>query len=124
PIPPTAFASLGASILRAEALSVPALATAIAYAVGIGLAWAVLSDTYIFHGIRPTLSAGFGQVDLGSRMEMQRRMTAGLGRVTTRVRLRTDRGGDTGLMARLHLLRIWRDRGILFVVLFGLIATL
>src|SRR6266702_198823 len=124
PIPPTAFASLGVSILRAEPLSTAELATAIAYAVGVGLVWAVLSDTYIFHGIHPTLSAGFGQVDLGSRMEMQRRMTARLGRVTTRVRLRTDRGGDTGLMARLHLIRIWRDGSVLFVVLFAVIAIL
>jgi len=124
PIPPTAFASLGVSILRAEPLSTAELATAIAYAGAVGLVWAVLSDTYIFHGIRPTLSAGWGQVDLGSRMEMQRRMTARLGRVTTRVRLRTDRGGDTGLMARLHLIRIWRDGSVLFVVLFGVIAIL
>jgi len=51
-------------------------------------------------------------------------MTAGLGRFTTRVRLRTDRGGDTSLMTRLHLVRIWRDGSILFVVLFACIAIL
>ncbi|HYT00844.1 MAG TPA: hypothetical protein VEO20_09290 [Thermoplasmata archaeon] len=124
PIPSTAFAALGLAILRATPVSLVDIGTALAYAVGIALAWAVLSTTYIFHGIRPTLSAGFGQVDLGSRMEMQRRMTAGLGRFTTRVRLRTERGGDTGLMTRLHLVRIWRDGSILFVLLFALIAIL
>ena len=124
PIPPTAFASLGVSILRAEPLRWADLATAVAYVAGIGVAWAGLSNTYIFHGIRPTLSAGFGQVDLVTRLEMQRRMTAGLGFVTTRVRLRTDRGSETGLMARLHLIRIWRDGSVLFVVLFALIAIL
>src|SRR5256886_10035677 len=47
-----------------------------------------LSNTYIVHGLRPTMSAGFGQVDMGSRMEIQRHMTARLGAVTTRVRFR------------------------------------
>jgi hypothetical protein len=57
-------------------------------------------------------------------MEIQRRITARFGGVTTRVRLRTDRGGDTGLMTRFHLVRIWRDGSILFVVFFALIAIL
>ena len=124
PIPSTAFAALGVAVLEGTSPSLVHLAVAAAYVGGIALAWWPLSDVYIFHGLKPTLSAGFGQVDLGSRMEMQRRMTAGLGRVTTRVRLRTDRGGDTGLMTRLHLVRIWRDGSILFVVLFACIAIL
>ncbi len=124
PIPSTAFASLAVSALRGTAANLADLGVAAAFAAGIGVAWYALADTYIFHGIKPTLSAGFGQVDLGSRMEMQRRMTAGLGAVTTRLRLRTDRGGETGLMTRFHLIRIWRDGSILFVVLFALIAIL
>ncbi|MGI0149422.1 MAG: hypothetical protein ACREDF_07825, partial [Thermoplasmata archaeon] len=92
PIPSTAFAVLGAAVLNGTSPSLFHLAVTAAYLGGIVLAWWPLSDIYIFHGLKPTLSAGFGQVDLGSRMEMQRRMTAGLGRVTTRVRLRTDRG--------------------------------
>lgn len=124
PLPSTAFATLAVSVLRGTPFPIVALLIALGFAFAIGGAWAALSDTYIFHGIRPTMSAGFGQVDLGSRMEMQRRMTAGLGRVTTRVRLRTDRGSETGLMARLHLVRIWRDGSILFVFLFALIAIL
>ncbi len=122
PIPTTAFAALGAAILRDATLPVTELGVAIAYVGGVALAWVFLSNTYIVHGIRPTMSAGFGQVDLGSRMEMQRKLMSRLGRVTTRIRLRTDRGGDTGLMARLHLVRIWRDGSIVFVVLFALIA--
>ncbi|TLZ46493.1 MAG: hypothetical protein E6K19_00905 [Methanobacteriota archaeon] len=100
------------------------MALALAYVGGMAAAWGPLSSIYIVHGLRPTLSAGFGQVDLGSRMEMQRRLTAGLGLVTTHVRLRTDRGGDTSLMARLHLVRIWRDGSILFVILFACIGIL
>jgi hypothetical protein len=124
PLPSTAFARLGAAVLGIAPAGLFDLALALAYVAGIAVAWGPLSGLYIVHGLRPTLSAGFGQVDLGSRMEMQRRMTAGLGLVTTRVRLRTDRGGDTGLMARLHLVRIWRDGSILFVILFACIAIL
>src|SRR2546430_6464871 len=83
-----------------------------------------LSNTYIVHGLRPTMSAGFGQVDMGSRMEIQRHMTARLGVVTTRVRFRPERGGATSLMTRLHLVRIWRDGSILFVALFAVIGIL
>ena len=124
PFPSSAFAGLAVGALRDRPLDVVHLAVAVAYVGGVGLAWAVLSGTYIFHGIRPTMSAGFGQVDMGSRMEMQRRMIGGLGRVTTRVRLRTDRGGETSLMTRLHLVRIWRDGSILFVGLFALVGVL
>lgn len=124
PIPSSGFAALAAAVFSKTA---PGLATVLvpaAYLLGMLAAWWPLSRLYVFHGLKPTLSAGFGQVDLGSRMEMQRRMTAGLGRVTTRLRLRTDRGGVTGLMARLHLVRIWRDGSILFVILFACIAIL
>ena len=124
PIPSTAFGSLAVSVLGGGPPSLGSIAVAAAYVGGILVAWWPLSNLYIFHGLKPTLSAGFGQVDLGSRLEMQRRMTAGLGRFTTRVRLRTDRGGDTSLMTRLHLVRIWRDGSILFVVLFACIAIL
>jgi len=37
--------------------------------------------------------------------------------VTTKVRLRTETGGDIGFLTRFHLIRIWRDGSILFVVL-------
>jgi hypothetical protein len=124
PIPSTAFAALGLAVLRATPPSLGDIAVAAAYLGGIALLWLPLSNAYIFHGIKPTMSAGFGQVDLGSRMEIQRRITARFGGVTTRVRLRTDRGSETGLMTRFHLVRIWRDGSILFVVFFALIAIL
>lgn len=124
PIPTTAFAALGLAVLRGTSMRTIDFAIAAAYAGGIALAWYGLSDTYIIHGLRPTMSAGFGQVDMGARMELQRRMIGGLGGVTTHVRLRTDRGGDTGLMTRYHLIRIWRDGSVFFVVLFAFIAIL
>src|SRR5947207_1070126 len=119
-----AFASLGLAILRDAPPSLVDLAVAAAYLIGAALVWWPLSNAYVFHGLKPTMSAGFGQMDLGSRMEMQRRMTAVLGRFTTRVGIRTDRGSDTGLMTRYHLVRIWRDGSIVFVIFFALIAVL
>src|SRR5213082_71768 len=124
PIPSTAFASLGLAILRDAQPSLADLAVAAAYLIGVALVWWPLSNAYVFHGLKPTMSAGFGQMDLGSRMEMQRRMTAVLGRFTTRVGIRTDRGSDTGLMTRYHLVRIWRDGSVVFVIFFALIAVL
>ena len=124
PLPSTAIASLAVAALRGTPVPIEPVLLAAGYLALVAALWFVLSDTYIFHGIRPTMSAGFGQVDMGSRMEMQRRMTAGLGRVTTRVRLRTERGSETGLMERLHLVRIWRDGSILFVFLFAIIVIL
>src|SRR5207248_215894 len=41
-----------------------------------------------------------------------------------RFRLRTDRGSDTGLMTRFHLVRIWRDGSVVFVGLFALLVIL
>src|SRR2546421_2483698 len=124
PIPSTAFAALGLAVLRGAPASVADVAMAAAYLGGIALVWLPLSNSYIFHGIKPTMSAGFGQVDLGSRMEIQRRITARFGGVTTRIRLRTDRGSETGLMTRFHLVRIWRDGSVVFVIFFALLAIL
>src|SRR3989475_3798552 len=124
PIPSTAFAALGLAVLRGAPASVADVAVAAAYLGGIALVWLPLSNSYIFHGIKPTMSAGFGQVDLGSRMEIQRRITARFGGMTTRIRLRTDRGSETGLMTRFHLVRIWRDGSVVFVIFFALLAIL
>ncbi|HWM52320.1 MAG TPA: hypothetical protein VNP71_04065 [Thermoplasmata archaeon] len=124
PLPSTAFAALGLAVLRGTTWPILDVLLALAYAGGIAAAWYALSNTYIVHGLRPTMSAGFGQVDMGSRMEIQRHMTARLGVVTTRVRFRPERGGATSLMTRLHLVRIWRDGSILFVALFAVIGIL
>src|SRR2546428_1858676 len=124
PLPSIAFAALGLPVLRATPPSLPDVAVAAAYLVAIAGVWLTYSKTYIFHGLKPTLTAGFGQVDLRSRMEMQRRIMARLGGVTTRIRLRTDRGSDTGRMTRFHLVRIWRDGSVVFVGLFALLVVL
>ena len=124
PIPPTAFGSLGYAILAGGSLDPVAIVVAIASLAALAAAWVALSDTYIFHGIRPSLSAGFGQVDMAARMNQQRRMIGGLSRLTKRVTFHADRGGDTSLMTRLHLIRIVRDGSLIFVLLFGFIAIL
>ena len=122
PAPSTAFAYLGYAILTGAAVDPYWLGVVLVYTGLVAFAWMLASDAYIFHGIRPTLSAGFGQVDMTFKMEGQRRIIGGIGRATKRLRLRTDRGTDTGFMTRLHLLRIWRDGSILFVLLFAGIA--
>src|SRR5256886_16008053 len=124
PIPSTAFAALGLAVLRGAPASLADIAVAAAYLGDMALVWLLLSNSYIFHGIKPTMSAGFGQVDLGSRMEIQRRTTTRLGGVTTRIRLRTDRGSETGLMTRFHLVRIWRDGSVVVVIFFALLTIL
>src|SRR5205823_13210504 len=61
PIPSTAFASLGLAILRDAPPSLVDLAVAAAYLIGVALVWWPLSNAYVFHGLKPTMSAGFGQ---------------------------------------------------------------
>ena len=117
PIPQTGFAELAHDILSVSAPAPEHLLYAFGWLAGIAAVWYALSNTYIFHGIKPTLSAGFGQVDLTSRMAQQRRITSALSGVTTTVKLRSETGGDVGFMTRLHLIRVWRDGSILFVVL-------
>lgn len=124
PIPTTAFGTLGYDFLMGLPVSLDALAVAAASVVLVVGAWFALSDTYIFHGIHPSLSAGFGQVDMAARMAQQRRMTAGFGKLTTGLTVRTDRGSDTGYMTRYHFLRIVRDGSIVFIALFGVISLL
>jgi hypothetical protein len=124
PAPSSAFGTLGVAALGFPVPGTPALGIAMIY-LGVVLGvWVLASDAYIFHGIRPSLSAGFGQVDMASRIDTQRRLIGGLGRLTTRIGLRTDRGGETGLMARLHLIRIWRDGSVFFILLFAAVAIL
>ncbi len=124
PLPTTAFGTLGYDALMGLPLDVTSLAVAgITFAAVAGL-WVALSPTYIFHGIHPSLSAGFGQVDMAARMAQQRRMTAGFGKLTTGLTVRTDRGNDTSYMTRYHLLRIVRDGSIVFIALFGLISLM
>jgi len=124
PIPATAFGTLGYDVLVGLPPDLASLLVAgLTFAVVAGL-WFSVSDTYIFHGIHPSLSAGFGQVDMAARMAQQQRITARFGKLTTGVTVRTERGSDTGYMTRYHLLRIVRDGSILFIAMFGVISLL
>lgn len=124
PIPTTAFGTIGYDVLMGRPLDPTSLGVAAATVLAVVGLWGALSDTYVFHGIHPSLSAGFGQVDMAARMAQQRRMTAGFGKFTTGITVRTDRGGDTSYMARYHLLRIVRDGSIAFIGLFALISLM
>jgi hypothetical protein len=117
PIPQAAFAEVAYDILNSNPPSVEPLVYSLGWFAGIAVLWYALSDKYIFYGIKPTLSAGFGQVDLRSRMAQQRRIMTALSGVTTLIRLRPDTGSDVGFMTRFHLIRVWRDGTILFVLL-------
>jgi len=48
-------------------------------------------------------------------------MVKGLEGVTTRFGLSTDTGSDVGFMTRFHLIRIWRDGSIFYVVLLSVL---
>ena len=117
PIPQAGFAELGYDILSSGTPALGSLIYAFGWMAGIAAVWYYLSGSYIFYGVKPTLSAGFGQVDFSSRMAQQRRIMSALSGVTTRVGLRTETGSDIGFMIRFHLLRVWRDGSILFVAL-------
>lgn len=124
PLPPIAFGTLGYNVLMGQPLDPTSLLVALGTVLAVAGVWAALSGTYIFHGIHPSLSAGFGQVDMAARMAQQRRMTAGFGKLTTGLTVRTDRGSDTSYMARYHILRIVRDGSIVFIGLFALISLM
>ena len=48
-------------------------------------------------------------------------MVTGLEGLTTRFGLSTDSGGDVGFMTRYHVIRIWRDGSIFYVVLLAVL---
>ncbi len=121
PIPTTAFGTLGYEVLFGRPLDAASLVVAAATFLAVAGLWWAVSDTYIFHGIHPSLSAGFGQVDMAARMAQQQRLTARFGRLTTGVTVDTGRGSDTGFMTRYHLLRIVRDGSVIFITAFGLL---
>jgi len=117
PIPETGFGAIVSALLQGVSPSLWDVAVAVVFLGACAAAWFSLSSTYIFHGVKPTLSAGFGQVDLSARMAQRRRMVTGLEGLTTRFGLSTDVGSDVGFMTRCHVLRIWRDGSIFYVVL-------
>ncbi|MBN1678130.1 MAG: hypothetical protein JW880_06285, partial [Candidatus Thermoplasmatota archaeon] len=117
PIPQSAFGAMVFDVLYGSGLEAQDTIIAAAYLAAICAIWARVSSMYYFHGVKPTLSAGFGQVDISSKMAQQKRMIGGFGRFTTKIALRTDSGGELSLMTRLNLIRFWRDGSFLFVAL-------
>jgi hypothetical protein len=123
PLPQTGFADISNAILQGTVPSALSFVYAFGWLAVLALVWYAVSDIYVFHGIRPSLSAGLGQVDISQRMLRQRRITGALGGLTTRISLRTDTGTDLGFMTRFHLIRVWRDGSILFVLLIMLVTV-
>jgi len=117
PIPQSAFAAILDAFISGSDVEIIDAAVAAGYLVAVFALWAKVSGMYFFHGVKPTLSAGFGQVDMSSKMAQQKKMISGFGRLTTKINLRTDSGSDLSLMTRLNLIRFWRDGSFVFVAL-------
>ena len=117
PASQSAFAFITYDVLVGTPLELEDIAVAAVYLSAIILIWVGVSNQYFFYGVKPTLSGGFGQVDIGTKMAQQKRMIGGFGGVTTKIPLRTDRGGDLSFMTRLSLIRFWRDGSFIFVAL-------
>jgi hypothetical protein len=117
PIPQSAFAGMLNAFISGSGVELIDAAVAAGYLFAVFVLWAKVSGMYFFHGVKPTLSAGFGQVDMSSKMAQQKKMISGFGRLTTKINLRTDSGSDLSLMTRLSLIRFWRDGSFVFVAL-------
>jgi len=121
PIPQAAFAELTYDVLYDAPVAVSDLAVAGIYFAAVFAIWLVLSKEYFFYGVRPTLSAGFGQVDFSSKMAQQKRMISMFGRSTSTISLNTLKGSDLSLMTRLGLIRVWRDGSFFFLSILAII---
>ena len=115
PAPQSAFAFIAYDVLVGSPFELGDIAVAALYFAVVFMIWIRVSNQYFFYGVKPTLSAGFGQVDVGTKMAQQKRMIGGMGSFTTKIALRTDRGGDLSFMTRLNLIRFWRDGSFIFV---------
>ncbi len=121
PIPQSAFGTVLYDIAFAKPLAPLDALVAAAYLAAVGAIWYRLSTHYFFYGVRPTLSAGLGQIDMNVKMAQQRRLISLFGRSSGRISLQVDKGGDLSLMTRLNLVRVWRDGSVLFI---GLLVAL
>lgn len=117
PIPQAAFSVLSRDALFGLSPDLTSLAVAVVFFAFVGVLWMKLSSLYFFYGIKPTLSSGFGQVDMGAKMAQQRRLIGVFGGLTDKVALKTYVGSDLGLMTRLNIVRIWRDGSIVFLIM-------
>jgi len=115
PIPQSVFGTVAYDIMFGTSVSLVDAAVLAAYMVAVGAVWLSFSNTYFFHGVRPTLSAGLGQIDMGTKMAQQRRLIGVFGRTTGTVYLNVLTGSDLSLMTRLNLVRVWRDGSFAFI---------
>jgi len=115
PIPQASFASLVYDIVFQDRVAIVDVAVSSVYLLMVGSVWYAVSGTYIFHGVRPTLTAGFGQIDMGAKMAQQRRLIGLFGKSTGTISLDFRKGGDIGLMTRLNLIRSLRDGSFFFI---------
>ncbi len=117
PAPQSAFAFIAYDILEGSPLELEYVAVAAAYLTAVAMIWTAVSNRYFFYVVKPTLSGGFGQVDVSTKMAQQKRLIGGFGGVTTKISFRPERGGDLSFMTRLNLIRVWRDGSFIFVAL-------
>ncbi len=117
PTPQAGFATVTLGLLQGAPVSLQAVVTIAGYFALVAVLWAKVSGEYFFQGVKPTLSAGFGQVDMGTKMAQQKRLIQGFGRFTTRTTIRAEVGSDLSYMTRLNLVRIWRDGSFVFVAI-------
>lgn len=115
PIPQFVFGTVAYDIMFGISVSLVDAAVLAAYMSAIGAVWLRCSKFYFFHGVRPTLSAGLGQMDMGTKMAQQRRLIGLFGRSTGTIYLNVATGGDLSLMTRLNLIRVWRDGSFVFI---------
>jgi len=123
PLPQSAFAYLMHWVVSDAQPDLFIVGAGFAFAALIVLGWFLLSTSYFYHGVKPMLQGGFGQVDMDSKIAQQRRMISGLGKLGTAIPLRTWVGSELSLMTRLHMIRYWRDGSLIFVMLFVAISV-
>ncbi len=117
PIPQAAFAAIVYAFMSGSGVDVKDVAVAGVYLGAVVALWAKVSGMYFFHGVKPTLSAGFGQVDMGSKIAQQKKMIGGFSKFTTKIHLKIDTGSELSLMIRLSLIRFWRDGSFVFIAI-------
>jgi hypothetical protein len=115
PIPQSVFGTVVYDIVFETSVSFVDVAVLAAYVMAVGAVWFSCSNSYFFHGVKPTLSAGLGQIDMSSKMAQQRRLIGVFGRSTGTLYLNVLKGGDLSFMTRLNLVRVWRDGSFVFI---------
>ncbi len=116
PLPSTAFAGLGLSLLFDFPLDPSWPIILMAYTAVLAAFYWNVSRGYFFPQVRPTMMVGFGASPFQTAPVQQERMIRGLSRLTTKVQLSPE-GSFGGYMTRYHLVRLLRDGSLLGVFL-------